>query len=252
MIVTAGKSILERIVCGRLRFLYRVLPEITECSQLSREEEEARFREAQRQAVSQLAAAYRQVSRQVGEKIASIFAAHAMMLEDVDFAAAVHSIIWERAATAEYAVRKAGEELAAAFDGMEDSYMKARAADFKDIARRVVLQLQERAWRDPLWEGPAILVTDELLPSEMMKLMDLEHQNLLGLIARKGSVDSHAAILLKAYGIPGMAEVDLDEEWDGHMALLDGYGQRLYVDPDPDLETELRARYQESGSLAGV
>lgn len=252
MIVTSGKSILERIVRGRLQFLHRAFSEIAEVSQLPWEEEAARFRDAQRQAMFQLGATYKQASQQVGEKLASIFAAHAMLLEDKDFEGAVLSIIRERNATAEYAVRMAGKALASAFHSMPDTYMKARAADFRDISRRVVLQLQEKSWRNPLWEGPAILVTDELLPSEIMKLMDLEHQNLLGLIARKGSVDSHAAILLKAYGIPGMAEVDLDEEWDGHMALLDGYGQRLYVDPDPALERELWARYQADGILAGV
>lgn len=245
MEITAGKSILEQIVSGRLRFLERSVPKLAEVSRLSREEEEQRFREAQRQAVLQLTAFHDRASRQVGEKVASIFSAHAMLLEDEDFVQVVRSIIWERRATAEYAVRTAGKALAETFAGMEDLYMKARAGDFQDIALRVIWLLLGRSWQDPLREGPAILVADTFLPSEVM---DLEHENLLGLIARKGSVDSHTAILLRAYGIPAMAEMELGSEWEGHMALLDGFARRLYLDPEPDLEERLRAQYRTGGA----
>lgn len=247
MEIMAGKSILERIVSGRLRFLDRSVTEVVKSSLLSREEEEGRFRWAQRQAVLQLTGFYHRASQQVEEKVASIFAIHAMLLEDVDFVEAVHSIIWEMGTTAEYAVQTAGKALTEAFAGMDDPYMKARAADFRDISRRVMWLLLGKHGQDPLREGPAILVADDFLPSEVM---DLGHQDLLGLVARKGSVDSHTAILLRAYGIPAMAEVELGQEWDGHMALLDGFGQRLYVDPASGLEEELRARYQLCGSCA--
>lgn len=248
MIVTEGKSILDQVSYGRLRFVHRHLPELAEHSSRTWEEESERFRIAQSRAVLELAAFYDQASRQVGPEIASVFAVHAMLLEDRDFADAVLAMIRDLEATAEFAVQVTGERLAATFAAMDSLYMQARAADIRDISRRVVRLLL--AWHpsDPLRGGPAILVSDEFLPSEVM---DLDTRKLLGLVSRKGSVDSHTAMLLRAYRIPAMAEVDLDPCWDGHRALLDGFDHRLYLDPDGGLLDTLRLKYQEGGKPIG-
>ena len=50
-------------------------------------------------------------------------------------------------------------------------------------------------------------------------------------------------MLLRAYRIPALAEVELNTEWDGHTALLDGFAHRLYLDPDPAMAERLRRRY---------
>ncbi|MEA4934193.1 MAG: phosphoenolpyruvate-utilizing N-terminal domain-containing protein [Lawsonibacter sp.] len=241
MEMAIGKSILDQIVFGRLRFFQRQIPEVAEFSQLSWEEEKTRFQDAQHQAVLQLAALYDRTSRQVGEGMAAIFAIHAMLLEDEDFVESIQTLIREKGATAEYAVRVVGREFGAAFATMDSPYMRARAVDIQDISRRVMRLLLKNYPQDPLREGSAILVADEFLPSEVI---DLDHRRLLGLIARKGSVDSHTSMLLRAYGIPAMAEVELDQEWDGHLALLDGFDHRLYLDPDRELVEMLRLRYQ--------
>ena len=248
MIMAEGKSILSQVAYGRLRFVQRHLPELAEYSSRTWGEESERFRIAQNRAVLELAAFYDQASRQVGAEIASVFAVHAMLLEDRDFVDTVLAIIRNRGVTAEFAVRTTGDRLAATFAAMDSLYMQARAADIRDISRRVVRLLL--AWHSsyPLRGGPAILVSDEFLPSEVM---DLDNRKLLGLIARKGSVDSHTAMLLRAYRIPAMAEVDLDPCWDGHRALLDGFDHRLYLDPDGELLDSLRLKYQEGGKPIG-
>lgn len=241
MEMAIGKSVLDQIVFGRLRFFQRLVPEVAEFSQLSWEEEKMRFQEAQHQAVLELAALYDRTSRQVGEGMAAIFAIHAMLLEDEDFVESIRALIREKGATAEHAVRVVGRGFGAAFAAMDSPYMRARAVDIRDISRRVMRLLLKNHPQDPLREGPAILVADEFLPSEVL---DLDHRRLLGLIARKGSVDSHTSMLLRAYGIPAMAEVELDQEWDGHLALLDGFDHCLYLDPDRELVETLRLRYQ--------
>ncbi|MEM5780189.1 MAG: phosphoenolpyruvate-utilizing N-terminal domain-containing protein [Lawsonibacter sp.] len=248
MEMAIGKSILDQIVFGRLRFFHRLIPEVAEFSQLRWQEEEERFRKAQRRAVLQLAALYDQTSSQVGEGMAAIFAIHAMLLEDEDFVESIQTLIRERGTTAEYAVRVVGRGFGAAFAAMDSPYMRARAADIRDISRRVMALLLKNRPQDPLREGPAILVSDEFLPSEVL---DLDHRRLLGLIARRGSVDSHTSMLLRAYGIPAMAEVELDQEWDGHLALLDGFDHRLYLDPDRELLETLRVRYQAGRAPSG-
>lgn len=244
MEIAMGKSILDQISFGRLHFFQRLIPEVAEFSQLSWEEEKKRFQRAQNQAVLQLSAFYDQASKQIGEETAAIFAIHAILLEDEDFVDAVRTVIREKGTTAEYAVREVGRSFAATFTAMDSTYMQARASDIRDISRRVMRLLMGSRPQNPLREGPAILVSDEFLPSEVM---DLDHRRLLGLISRKGSVDSHTSMLLQAYGIPAMAEAELDSEWDGHLALLDGFDHRLYLDPDRELIESLRLRYQARG-----
>lgn len=61
----------------------------------------------------------------------------------------------------------------------------------------------------------------------------------MGLITWHGSVDSHTAMLLRAMKIPGLAQVDISPSWDGHPAILDGFSQCLYVDPEPEIFRQL-------------
>ena len=244
-----GKSILGQLVLGRLQSFSRDIPELARQSRLDPGEEEARFRRAQQEAILELAEFYDRAAGQVGEETASIFAIHAMLLEDEDFVQLVLTALREERVTAEYAVRAASDRYEQAFSKMDSPYMQARAKDFLDISRRVIRLLLGTPAVDPLKSRTAILVVDEILPSELMEL-DLGH--LLGLIARRGSVYSHAAQLLRAYHIPAMADVGLGAHWEGHMALLDGYAQRLYLDPDQELVERLHRRYgQEYRPLRG-
>ncbi len=230
---------MNRIVVGRLRFYRR--PEIRPRRLLSKRgvgKELERFQDNVQLAVQELNALHDRARDQVGERTASIFSIHAMLLEDEDYVQAVEGLIREEGLTAEYAVWKAGKSLAERFAGMDSAYMQARAADIEDISWRVIRTLTGRPWEFPL-ESPVILVSDNFLPSEVM---ELSQRQLLGLVSRGGSVDSHTAMLLRCYHIPAMAEVDIPKEWEGHTALMDGGGGRLYLDPDLELLNSLLNR----------
>lgn len=239
-----GKSILAQIAFGRLRFLRRPDQELTEGSCRTWQEEILRFQQAQSRAAAQLTALYDRAVRRIGEGIASIFATHVILLQDEELVSAIQDQILTRGVTAEYAVYTVGERFGQAFSHLDSPYMRARAMDIRDICHRMIRLLLGQERYDPLRRGPAILVADEFFPSEVL---DLDHRRLLGLIARRGSVDSHTAILLRAYGIPAMAEVELGTEWDGHLALLDGFDHRLYLEPDRATLERLRLRYQAGG-----
>ena len=226
-----GKSILDQTVLGRLKFCRLAPPPPQPLPALHPEEEIQRFEQAQRLSVLELASLYDRTAKVIGEETASIFAIHAMMLEDNDFVQSVARIIRQEKTCAEWAVWETGGRLVAAFSKMDNLYMRARAVDFRDITYRVIWRLRGEHLLDPLRDGPAILVATEFLPSEVM---ELDRSRVVGILARKGSVDSHTAQLLQACRIPAMAEVDLDERWDGHIALLDGSRHRLYLDPDEE------------------
>ena len=241
-----GKSVLDQAVVGKLKFCQLAPPRPQPLPALHPREEATRFAQAQRLAVLDLAALYDRASQQIGEETASIFAIHAMLLEDNDFEQSVHRIIREEETCAEWAAWKTGSRLASTFTTMDNLYMRARAGDIRDITYRVIWHLRGERMENPLDDEPTILVADEFLPSEVI---ELDRSRVVGILARKGSVDSHTALLLRACRIPAMAEVDLDECWDGHTALLDGTNHQLYLDPDP--ETLRRLLPEENRELAG-
>ncbi len=236
MKVLTGKSILDQTAYGPLRVYHRKPFHLEFLSQLSSGDEVHRFQMAQHRAVLQLADLYDQASLVVGPQAASIFAIHAMLLEDDSFVESILSIIQTQYTTAEYAVQVAGTSFSAAFAAMENPYMAARGADLRDISNRVIRLLLGQKTPDPLGNRPAILVSDELLPSEVLAL---DRKKLLGLVTWHGSVDSHTAMLLRLLNIPGLAQADISQECDGHPALLDGFHQSLYLDPDQDLIADM-------------
>lgn len=227
MRVLPGKAVMEQVVAGTLHFYHRSKPWVEMRSERTRQEEEARFRLVQKRAADELNALYDQACEQVGEHTASIFAIHAMLVEDEELTASVLSLIWEKGCTAEYAIRFTGESYAAQFHAMEDDYMRGRAADIQDIARRMIRPLVG-GWEELVPEGGGILVSDDFLPSEIISL----EEKTRGLIARRGSANSHSAILARAYGIPIIVETELGPEWDGHLAVMDGRRGQVYLDPD--------------------
>ena len=239
MQVATGKSILNGIAIGPLRVYRKAEVRTSQVSGLTPAQEWARFEAACGRARDQLAALYEKALDEVGEDNAAIFEIHRMMLEDEDLLEAVKGIIDTQGTTAEYAAAATGENFSAAFAAMDDEYMRARAADVKDVSRRVVnilAGLEEESPQDSL---PVILVADDLTPSETVQL---DKTRLLGFITRQGSANSHTAILARTMNIPALIGVDFDESWDGRTAILDGYSHCVYIDPAQELLAAMEAR----------
>ena len=232
MQVAAGKSILGGIAIGPLRIYKKAEAQTSRPSDLTPAEEWERFQSACEKAGEQLADLYDKALNEVGEDNAAIFEIHRMMLEDEDYLDAAKGIIDTQGAAAEYAAAVTGENFAAAFAAMDDSYMQARAADVKDISRRVVNILTGQDDAAALDDQPVILVADDLTPSETVQL---DKTKLLGFITRHGSSNSHTAILARTMNIPALIGVDFDESWDGKLAVLDGFNHCVYIDPAQEL-----------------
>ena len=232
MQVATGKSILNGIAIGPLRIYKKAETQAASSSTLTPEEEYARFDAARVKAQEQLGALYDKALDEVGEDNAAIFEIHQMMLDDDDYLDAVKGILETQGATAEYAVTTTGENFAAAFAAMEDEYMRARAADVKDISRRVVNVLMGVGDADMMSDQPAILVADDLTPSETVQL---DKTKLLGFITRHGSSNSHTAILARTMNIPALVGVDFQDDWDGKLAIIDGYNHCVYIEPAAEL-----------------
>ncbi len=239
MQVATGKSILNGIAIGPLRIYKKAEARTNQTSALTPAEEWERFQVACTKAKEQLAGLYDKALNEVGEDNAAIFEIHQMMLEDEDYLDAAKGIIDTQGATAEYAATTTGENFSAAFAAMEDAYMQARATDVKDISRRVVNILTGQDDAAALDDQPAILVADDLTPSETVQL---DKSKLLGFITRHGSSNSHTAILARTMNIPTLIGVEFDESWDGKLAVLDGYNHCVYIDPAQELLTAMEEK----------
>jgi len=135
---------------------------------------------------------------------AAIFAAHQELLEDPDLLDAAAATIRTGAAAA-WAWREAFTAQAARLDVLDNRLLAGRAADLRDVGRRVLAHLVGRddALRD-LPEG-TILVAEELTPSDTMAL---DRTRVRGLATVLGSATSHAAILARGLGMPAVAGLD--------------------------------------------
>ncbi|MDE6880856.1 MAG: phosphoenolpyruvate--protein phosphotransferase, partial [Oscillospiraceae bacterium] len=241
MQVATGKSILNGIAIGPMRIYRKADTQLSAVSTRTPEEELERFEAARETAKAQLGVLYEKALEEVGAENAAIFEIHQMMLDDDDYLDEVKDIVQRQGATAEYAVNATGADFAATFADMEDAYMKARAADVKDISHRMVNILTGTEAGGHLGDEPAILVADDLTPSETVQL---DKNKLLGFVTRHGSTNSHTAILARTMNIPALIGVDFQEDWDGKLAVIDGYNHCVYVDPAPELLSAMEEKKQ--------
>ena len=231
MIVATGKSILKGIAIGKIKFLKKVQSEIVDTAADPAAELD-KFEKAKDLAIEQLQALYDKAVVEAGEDHAAIFEIHMMMLEDDDYLDSITEIINTQGKSAAYAVKTTGENFAETFASMDDEYMKARAADVKDISGRVVNILTGADTGVAESDEPFIIVAEDLAPSETVQL---DKSKLLGFVTRLGSTNSHTAILARNMNIPALIGTDIDEDWDGKLAIIDGYNNCIYIEPTDDL-----------------
>ena len=195
----------------------------------------ARYERAAAKAKKQLEQLRERATQEAGPEQAAIFEVYQMILEDSQFDDSVRSIIRGEHADAAYAVTKTRDQLAAMFAGMDDAYMKERAADIADVSGRVLEALNEtdgkgtsealeesgeKSTSEALEEAsgnrtdatlddaeePYILLAENLLPSETVQL---DKSKVLAFVTAGGSPNSHVAILARAMGIPAVVSADI-------------------------------------------
>jgi phosphoenolpyruvate-protein kinase (PTS system EI component) len=202
----------------------------------------ARFQAALETAGEQLADVYAKAEAESGAEEASIFQAHAMMLDDPELLEVVQTAIEEQHINAESALSDAAEMYAQMLESLDDEYLSARAADVRDVATRVLRILLGVA-ESPTAEltVPSIILARDLTPSDTVML---DKSLVLGFCTAEGGATSHTAILARGLGLPAVvgAGPDILGVPDGATLVLDGNGGTLLVDPDEETVAEYRAR----------
>ncbi|HSH47474.1 MAG TPA: phosphoenolpyruvate--protein phosphotransferase [Halomonas sp.] len=133
---------------------------------------------------------------------------------------------------------------------VDDDYLSERAADVRDLGRRVLAHLQEKSIETPdSYPDSTILVGDEV---SVAMLGEIPRERLGGLVSINGSSNSHVAIIARAMGIPaamGMADLPLPR-LNGARVVLDGHRGRLIVRPSQDIESRYRALIKEERAIS--
>jgi len=236
----SGKSVLKGIAIGKIYWYKKQDYEVVKSRIKDSTDEKKRFEGAVETAKAQLSVLYENALKNIGEDHAMIFDVHKMMLEDDDFLDAVKDTI-EEGFNAEYAVSVAGEKFADMFAAMDDEYMKARAADIRDISQRVIRILAGISEDGIQAEGPVIIVAEDLTPSETVKM---DKNKILAFVTVKGSSNSHTAILARSMNLPSLVntKIELREELNGKVAVVDGFHGEFIIEPEEDMLAEMVIR----------
>lgn len=234
-----GKSVFSGIAIGKLAIFKNGDNPVKREKITDSRAEIQRFTDAKEEAKVQLAALYEKALKEVGEVNAAIFEVHQMMLDDLDYIEAITNMIESQEVNAEYAVATTGDNFSAMFAAMDDDYMKARAADVKDISNRVITILQGNQTGGMDSDEPVILLANDLAPSETVQL---DKSKVLSFVTRHGSTNSHTAILARTMNIPALIGIDYTEDAEGKLGIVDGYEGKLIIDPPASVLEEYRAR----------
>jgi len=175
-----------------------------------------------------------------GEELSTIFDAHALLLADRSFVEDIERRIARDRVNAEWAVHEAALDLSRRFAVIHDEYLRERGQDFEDVSRELLRKLQGIAHHEiSEVEGSVILVADDVVPSEAIRL---GRANVVGFVTEAGSRTSHTSIIARSLNIPAVAALEGATKtiFDDDPIIVDGRTGDIVLHPTP----ETLARYE--------
>lgn len=244
MITLQGKGVSAGVGIGQLYYYHRATTEIKTYEVEDVEAEWQRFKDAQETAIEQLGVLAEKTRVEVGEEEAFLFETHQMLAEDLDYEESIESIIKDEKLNAETAVSRTSEVFAEMFASMDDEYMRGRAADVRDVSKRILDILCGVVQGGIDSDVPVIVAADDLAPSETIQL---DKTKILGFVTSLGSGSSHTAILARTMGIPAIVGLGdaLTEEYSGKNAIIDGATGAVIINPDKEVTAHMLKKRDE-------
>ena len=239
-----GKSVYKGFAFGKISVLKKDDYVVKRVKVEDTQAEIQRVKEAVEISKQQLHKLYEKALKEVGEASAAIFEVHQMMLEDEDYKESIENIISTQQVNAEYAVASTGDNFSQMFASMDDDYMRARAADIKDISKRLVQNLSGQSAEGMDLDEPVIVVADDLSPSETVQM---DKEKILAFVTVHGSANSHTAILARMMNIPALigGDMDLEAMRTGMEAAVDGFTGEFFVAPTGEIKETIQKKIAE-------
>lgn len=241
--IAAGRAIVARQQARDIR--YRIAAGAVD-------RERQRLKQAREKARADLAEIRDRVSQAAGPGHASLFEAQMLMLDDPLFAGRAETLIRTERLNAEWAVRRASDELTQLFEASDDELLRERKGDLADVVGRVerclrpggteLLELVREL------EPPLVIVADELPPSAAAQV---DWSRVSGLAMDAGSPTHHTIILVRSLGVPAVAGLHAATQWiaPGAQVALNGATGEVVIDPEPGVLDSWRRREAEEAAV---
>ncbi|MFF2157601.1 phosphoenolpyruvate--protein phosphotransferase [Paenibacillus chitinolyticus] len=208
------------------------------------EAEVAKFEQALEKSSAELEAIKEQTLREMGEEKAEIFESHLLVLGDPELVDPVKAKIRDEKVNAEFAMNEIAMTFVEMFENMNSDYLKERAADMRDVTKRVLAHLLGVKFVSPSSiSEETVVVAEDLTPSDTAQL---NRTYVKGFTTNIGGRTSHSAIMARSLEIPAVVGTKnvLDLVKDGDLLIVDGLDGDVLINPEPAVVEEYRAKQQ--------
>lgn len=235
-----GIAASDGIAIGKAYLLKERLFDVPVKTNITIDQEIARFHNAVRKSLSELQEIYKKTKSRLGDDKAQIFEAHMLMLQDPSWVNSVVAKIQSEIITAESSLNQVTDEFIAIFESMENEYIRERAADIRDLAQRVMSNLLGIPYQSPFdITEQVIVIAHDLAPSYTAQL---DRNHVLGFATNIGGRTSHSAIVARSMEIPAVVGLQniIDKVESNFTVIVDGLDGKVIVNPT----LEVLAQYE--------
>ncbi|MCR1952141.1 MULTISPECIES: phosphoenolpyruvate--protein phosphotransferase [unclassified Clostridium] len=215
---------------------------ITDAKVSNVEAEKEVLQKALEQARAQLTAIRDKALAEIGEHEAQVFEAHLTLLDDPEFTGGMLLEIESNSVNAMKAVESVTNMFVMIFDSMEDEYMKERAADIKDVSKRIISNLAGKGGDAfAITEANTVVVAHDLTPSDTAQL---DRSKVVGFLTNIGGRTSHSAIMARTLEIPaivGLKDITTSVK-NGDTIIVDGIEGICIINPEQSVIDEYTAK----------
>ncbi|GFP77806.1 phosphoenolpyruvate--protein phosphotransferase [Clostridium fungisolvens] len=177
----------------------------------------------------------------MGEEKAEVFEAHITLLDDPEFTGAMELEIENNSVNAMKAVDGVTNTFVMIFESMEDAYMRERAADIKDVSKRIIANIAGKVDSFEITEENTIVVAHDLTPSDTAQL---DRSKVVAFLTNIGGRTSHSAIMARTLEIPavvGLKDITTSVK-NGDFVIVDGIEGTVIVNPAEAVVEEYKAK----------
>lgn len=209
---------------------------------LSVEEELTRLHKALEKTINDIEMIKKVAAKSLKKEELEIFDAHLMMVKDPEFQSSIENAIKNDGVNAAQAIKNVSDMMVAMFEGMDDEYMKARAADIKDVSYRLLCNVLGKEIPNlATLNEPVVVVAKDLTPSDTGSLNKLYAK---GFATEMGGRTSHSAIMARSLEIPAIVGCGdlLSRVQNGDEIILDAISGEIILHPTIVQKSEYEAK----------
>ncbi|WP_018665325.1 phosphoenolpyruvate--protein phosphotransferase [Heyndrickxia acidiproducens] len=207
-------------------------------------DEVSRFQAAVAESRSELQAIREHAMKELGSDKAAIFDAHLLVLDDPELLTPIQDKIRDDEVNAEYALKEIADMYVTMFEQMDNEYMRERAADIRDVTKRILAHLLKVDIPNPsMISEEVVVIAEDLTPSDTAQL---NRQYVKGFATNVGGRTSHSAIMARSLEIPAVVgtKTAIQDIQNGDLVIVDGLNGDVHVNPTPEIVDEYKQKQE--------